>query len=88
MKMFADNTFEFAENGTKFSKQVETTMGKGEIACHEQFLCFLQCFQKTCKNQDTLKPGLFWERVKAKQVTITRHELKKTSPLALQTILI
>ena len=23
-------------------------MGKGEIACYEQFLLFLQCFQKAC----------------------------------------
>ena len=31
-----------------FSKQVENTGGKGEIARHEQFLLFPQCFQKTC----------------------------------------
>ena len=30
----------------KFSKKVENTVGKGEIACYEQFLLFLQCFQK------------------------------------------
>ena len=29
------------------SKLVENTAGKGEIACNEQFLLFLQCFQKT-----------------------------------------
>ena len=32
----------------KFLKRVENTVGKGEIARHEQFLLFLQCFQKTC----------------------------------------
>ena len=25
---------------------VENIVGKGEIACYEQFLLFLQCFQK------------------------------------------
>ena len=32
---------------TKFSKWVENTVGKGEIARYEQFLLFPQCFQKT-----------------------------------------
>ena len=31
-----------------FSKQVENTVGKGEIAHYEQFLLFPQFFQKTC----------------------------------------
>ena len=31
----------------KFSKQVENTVGKGEIARYEQFLLYPQCFQKT-----------------------------------------
>ena len=35
------------ENGRKISKQVENTVGKGEIARHEQFLLFPQNFQKT-----------------------------------------
>ena len=30
----------------KFSKWVENTMGKGEIAHYEQFLLFLQCFKR------------------------------------------
>ena len=30
------------------SERVENTVGNGEIACYEQFLLFLQCFQKTC----------------------------------------
>ena len=30
-----------------FMKQVENTVGKGEIACYEQFLLFPQYFQKT-----------------------------------------
>ena len=36
----------FDENDGKFSKQVENTEGKGEIARYEQFLLFPQCFQK------------------------------------------
>ena len=34
----------FDENGRKLSKQVENTVGKGEIAPYEQFLHFPQCF--------------------------------------------
>ena len=30
----------------KLSKQVENTVGKGEIARYEQFLLFSRCFQK------------------------------------------
>ena len=40
--------FKFDENGRKFLKQVENTVGQGEIARYEQFLLFPQCFQKTC----------------------------------------
>ena len=36
------------ENGGKFSKRVENTVRKGEIAHYKQFLLFPQCFQKTC----------------------------------------
>ena len=45
---FADNNFEFDKNGRKFSKRVENTVEKGEIARYEQFLPFPLCFQKTC----------------------------------------
>ena len=40
MKEFADDNFKFDENGRKLSKQVENTVGKGEIARYEQFLLF------------------------------------------------
>ena len=40
MKEFADNNFKFHENETKLSKQVENTVGKGEIARYDQFLLF------------------------------------------------
>ena len=48
LKEFADDNFRFDESGRKFSKRVENTVGKGEIAHYEQFLLFPQCFQKTC----------------------------------------
>ena len=47
-KEFADDNFDFGENGGKFSESIENTVGKGEIARYEQFLLFLQCFHKTC----------------------------------------
>ena len=48
LKEFGEENFKFIENGRKLSKQVENTVGKGEIARYEQFLLFPQCFQKTC----------------------------------------
>ena len=47
-KGFAENNFNLDENGRKFSKHVENTMGKGEIARFEQFLLFPKCFQIIC----------------------------------------
>ena len=44
LKEFTANNFKFDENGRKFSKQVENTVGNGEIAHYEQFLLFPQCF--------------------------------------------
>ena len=49
MKEFA----EFDENGRKFSRQVENTVGKGEIGRNEKAL--------NCKH---VKTRLIWERVK------------------------
>ena len=37
LREFADDNFKFDKNGRKFSKRVENTVGKGEIAYHEQF---------------------------------------------------
>ena len=48
VKESADDTYKFDENGIKFSKRVENTVEKGEIARNEQFLPFPQCFQNTC----------------------------------------
>ena len=44
---FADDNLKFYENGRKCLKQVENTVGKGEIARFEQFLLSPLCFQKT-----------------------------------------
>ena len=35
LKEFADYNFNFVENGRKLFKQVENTVGKGEIACYK-----------------------------------------------------
>ena len=48
LKEFTEDNFKFDENGRKLSKQVEKNVGKGEIACYEQFLLFPHCFQKAC----------------------------------------
>ena len=48
LKGFADDNFIFDKNGRMLSKQVENTVGKGEIARYEQYLLFPQCFQKAC----------------------------------------
>ena len=46
LKQSTDDSFKFDENSRKFSKQVENTVGKREIARYEQFFLFPQCFQK------------------------------------------
>ena len=40
LKHFAYDNSKFDENGRKFSKPLENTVGKGEIARYEQFLLF------------------------------------------------
>ena len=61
--MFADDNFKFDKNERKSSKQVENTVGKGEIAHYEQFLLFPQCFQKGCF-PGVSKGVIVWEWVK------------------------
>ena len=62
LKEFADDNFKFDENGTKFSKGVENTVGKGEIARYEQFLLSHGVFKRltlqTCKNEGLFGKGL------------------------------
>ena len=83
LKEFADGNFKFYKNGRKLSKQVENTVGKGEIARFEQFLLFPQCFQKACF-PGASKGVIVWECVKEKkynqyklQVYITHHVFTK-----------
>ena len=45
-----------------FPRRVENTVGKGEIACYEQFLLFPQCFQKACFPEAS-KGVIVWEWV-------------------------
>ena len=45
LKKLVDDNFQFYENGRKFFKRIENTVGKGEIARRGQFLLFPQCFQ-------------------------------------------
>ena len=47
LENLTDDNFKFDENGRKFCKWVENTVGKGEVPQYEQFLLFPQCFQKT-----------------------------------------
>ena len=63
MKEFADDNFKSDEDRREFSRRIENTVGKGEIARYEYFLLFPQCFQKAC-TADKQKPGLVWEKVK------------------------
>ena len=76
LKDFADDNFEFDKNGSEFSKRVENTVRKEEIARYEQFLLFPQCLKKTC-TADTLKQWLAWERVNIKMglfgIQLLRH---------------
>ena len=44
LKVPADDNFKFDKNSKNLSKWVQNTVGKGEIACYEQFLLFQQCF--------------------------------------------
>ena len=63
LKEFAEDNFKCHENERNLSKQVENTVGKGEIARYEQFLLFPQCFQKVCF-PGASKGVIVWEWVK------------------------
>ena len=63
LKEFADDNFIFDEKDRNGSKQVENTVGKGEIARYERFLLFPQCFQKAYF-PGASKGVIVWESVK------------------------
>ena len=71
-----DDIFIFDENSRKFSKRVENTVSKGEIARYEQFLLFLQCFQKACFLEAS-KGVIVWELVKEILAQIMRPQAAK-----------
>ena len=73
LKQSADDNFKFDVNIRKFSKRIENTVGKGEIARYEQFLLFPQCFQKACF-PGASKGVIVWELVNLKKYRIC-HEL-------------
>ena len=58
LKHSADDNFEFDVNSRKFSKMVENTVSKGEIARYEQFPLFPQCFFKRLVSQGHQKVGM------------------------------
>ena len=58
LKEFADNNSKFDKNGAKFSKGVENTVGKGEIAHYQKFLLFQLFFKRLLLQTRKIK-GLF-----------------------------
>ena len=62
LKEFADDNFKFKGNGREFSKEVENTVGKGEIALFEEFLLSHSVFKRlllqTRKNHCLFGKGL------------------------------
>ena len=47
-KFSSEDNSKLHENGVEFPERIQNAVGKGEIACDEQFLLFQQCFQNTC----------------------------------------
>ena len=62
MTQYTGDNFGFDENGRKFTKWLENAVGKGKIACYEQFLLVPQCFQKSCF-PGASKGVIVWEKV-------------------------
>ena len=50
---------------------LENAVAKGEIACCEQFLLFLQCFQKACF-PGVSKGVIVWEWLKSLNISFER----------------
>ena len=82
MKQSADDNFKLDENIRKFSKRIENTVGKGEIARYEQFLLFPQCFQKACC-PGVSKGVIVWEWFKHPNNAILNLLLEKSTHIFL-----
>ena len=72
-RVFQIERVKFDKNGRKLSKRVENTVGKGEIARHEQFLLFPECFQKA-RLPGASKGVIVWEWVN-QTVSICRRQI-------------
>ena len=68
--------FKFDESGRMFSKWVENTVRKAEIARDEQFLLFSQCFQKRLALQSRKNQGLFGKGLNVVGLQSSRYKLK------------
>ena len=75
LKKSADDNSKFDENSRKFSKRVENTVGKAEIACYEQLLLFPQCFQKACF-PGTSKGVIVWKWVYPRERVLAELQIK------------
>ena len=63
LREFADDNFKFNENGNKFFKRVENTVGKEEISCNNQFLIFSQYFQDLyCRHREYLYSAVVYQK--------------------------
>ena len=71
MKEFADDNFKVDENGRKFSKWIENTVGKEEIARYEQFLLFYHSVFKKLVLQTHKNQGLFGKGLR--DLTLNRN---------------
>ena len=63
LKAFADDKLNVTKMIISGFDSVENIVGKGEIACYEQFLLFPQCFQKASFLEES-KGVIVWEWVK------------------------
>ena len=59
LKAFADDKLNVTEKMKFVLEGVENIVGKGDIAHHEQFLLFPQCFQKSSVS-GSWKDGIVW----------------------------
>ena len=73
--------FQIGRKWKKVSKQVENTVGKGEIARYEQFLLFPQCFQKACF-PEVSKGVTVWEQVKPKSSSSVKAKVNIKFPFS------
>ena len=70
--------FQIDEYSKKLFKPVESTVGKGEIACYEQFLLFQRCFQKAYFPRAS-KGVTVWEWVKMSAICFNLEQFKISS---------